>query len=348
MRLVLAGLVAALSVAGADSILVLGSAAAAGTGISLGLGGATGGIASGLAAIGLLGALKLGLLALAGTKAAVFGKGGGGYGGRGCSGYGGGCGGGHHSGGGGGHGGGGYVAVYSVPASGGGAYGGGGHGVGHGGGGGGGGGYGGGGIGGGHGGGGGGGHGGGGFGGGSSYASLDAGVGGDFGGSSYASLGGGGGGGGGSHHGYKKRSVAQEGFVGGAEEMQASPSEDAYFRLVRASDATRCGQRLVCELASRAGLGLEHDEQMILEVLKEKPAPSRRKDEARALYETAMKTGYSGAHCSATYKTCPYSSQQIMAVIRTIGEDVFNTRVLREKKHNIFFSLVSSEDEGGE
>jgi len=55
MRLVLAGLVAALSVAGADSILVLGSAAAAGTGISLGLGGATGGIASGLAAIGLLG-----------------------------------------------------------------------------------------------------------------------------------------------------------------------------------------------------------------------------------------------------------------------------------------------------
>jgi len=43
---------------------------------------------------------------LAGTKAAVFGKGGGGYGGRGCSGYGGGCGGGHHSGGGGGHGGG--------------------------------------------------------------------------------------------------------------------------------------------------------------------------------------------------------------------------------------------------
>ncbi|ROT75201.1 hypothetical protein C7M84_006285 [Penaeus vannamei] len=139
-----------------------------------------------------------------------------------------------------------------------------------------------------------------------------------------------------------------EGFVGGAEEMQASPSEDAYFRLVRASDATRCGQRLVCELASRAGLGLEHDEQMILEVLKEKPAPSRRKDEARALYETAMKTGYSGAHCSATYKTCPYSSQQIMAVIRTIGEDVFNTRVLREKKHNIFFSLVSSEDEGGE
>ncbi|XP_047491179.1 glycine-rich cell wall structural protein 1.8-like [Penaeus chinensis] len=374
MRALWAGLLAALSVAGADAILVLGSAAAAGTGVSLGLGGAAGGIASGLAAIGLLGkpqvvretallrvisrriqrALKLGLIALAGTKAAVFGKGGGcrggGYGGGGCGGgcggYRGGCGGGHH-GGGGGYGGGGYVAVYSVPAGGegdgygggghggGGGYGGGGSGGGHGGGHGGGGGgdvYGGVGFGSGHGGGGGAGGGGGGggyggsiedggFGGGSSYASLDAGVGGDFGGSSYASLGSGGGGG---HHGYRKRSVAQEGFPGSVQEMLERPSEDAYFRLVRAADASRCGQRLVCELASRAGLGLDLDEQMILEVLK--------KDEARACYETAMEAGYSGAACSTIYKTCPYSSQQMMAVIRTIGEDVFKTRVPRDEK----------------
>lgn len=60
MRAMWAGLLAALSVAGADAILVLGSAAAAGTGVSLGLGGAAGGIASGLAAIGLLGKPQVG------------------------------------------------------------------------------------------------------------------------------------------------------------------------------------------------------------------------------------------------------------------------------------------------
>lgn len=57
----------------------------------------------------------------------------------------------------------------------------------------------------------------------------------------------------------------------------------------------------------------------------------RRKDKARALYETAMEAGYSGAACSAIYKTCPYSSQQMMAVIRTV-EDVFKVRVLRDEK----------------
>lgn len=57
-RVLLAALVAALAVPYADSILALGGAAAAGTGISLGLGGAgglAGGLASGLAAVGLLG-----------------------------------------------------------------------------------------------------------------------------------------------------------------------------------------------------------------------------------------------------------------------------------------------------
>lgn len=64
---------------------------------------------------------------------------------------------------------------------------------------------------------------------------------------------------------------------------------------------------------------------------REKPDRAyHKKDEARALYETAMLTGYSGGACSAVYKTCPYTSQQMMAVIRSIGENVFSSKVLRD------------------
>lgn len=39
---------------------------------------------------------------------------------------------------------------------------------------------------------------------------------------------------------------------------------------------------------------------------------------SQAVYEVAMEAGYAGASCSDTYSSCPYTSQQMMAVARVV------------------------------
>jgi len=45
-------------------------------------------------------------------------------------------------------------------------------------------------------------------------------------------------------------------------------SEEEAFTLVHESDQSRCGERLVCELASRSRFGLLSDEESLLSLIK--------------------------------------------------------------------------------
>ncbi|XP_042210276.1 keratin, type II cytoskeletal 2 epidermal-like [Homarus americanus] len=167
---------------------------------------------------------------------------------------------------------------------------------------------------------------GGGIGGLSSYSEVGS-VGGGIGGGGFGSGFGGGGGGVSSYSSYRRRrrSITNSENVGASTETKEAISEDTYFKLVKAADSTRCGQRLVCELAARVGLGLQPDEQIILDLLKEKPEDESKKNEARSLYEAAMAAGYDGESCKKLYSSCPYTSQQMMAVVRTIGQEITGT-----------------------
>lgn len=51
---------------------------------------------------------------------------------------------------------------------------------------------------------------------------------------------------------------------------------------------------------------------------RQNPDSGAGKTVSQAVYEVAMEAGYAGASCSDTYSSCPYTSQQIMAVARVV------------------------------
>lgn len=51
---------------------------------------------------------------------------------------------------------------------------------------------------------------------------------------------------------------------------------------------------------------------------RQNPNSGTDKTVSQAVYEVAMEAGYAGASCSDTYSSCPYTSQQIMAVVRVV------------------------------
>lgn len=64
---------------------------------------------------------------------------------------------------------------------------------------------------------------------------------------------------------------------------------------------------------------------------RQKPNEEHKKSDARALYEVAMQAGYAGVSCKDAYHTCPYTSQQIMAVIRAVGDDLSTSQHLQRE-----------------
>jgi len=109
--------------------------------------------------------------------------------------------------------------------------------------------------------------------------------------------------------------------------------EEEAFRLVHRSDASHCGERLVCELArreraaasGRAALSgqaaLSRDERSILELVQATPTDAAQ-DGARNLYVEALHRGYRLRPCNRLYHACPFSSSQIMSLVSSMAVDL--------------------------
>ncbi|XP_063841671.1 uncharacterized protein LOC135089685 isoform X2 [Scylla paramamosain] len=104
-------------------------------------------------------------------------------------------------------------------------------------------------------------------------------------------------------------------------QLLQTEAQKKYFEEVRAVDSSRCGHRMVCEVAARAakGLSLLPEEIFILKVLWHQQEQQKGQGGAREEYEAATQTGYRGTSCSATYSSCPYSARQLMAVVNVIS-----------------------------
>ncbi|XP_042885848.1 keratin, type I cytoskeletal 13-like [Penaeus japonicus] len=93
-------------------------------------------------------------------------------------------------------------------------------------------------------------------------------------------------------------------------------SEAADLDAMVSDDRLGCAQRLLCELALKPLDRLKADEYAILALVNDEKAKAGVKQLSKA-----AQAGEGGADCSALFNGCPFSAQDIMAVVRAVAEE---------------------------
>lgn len=130
------------------------------------------------------------------------------------------------------------------------------------------------------------------------------------------------GGHGGYEHGWRRRRDAGEDI----------DTEEA-FEQVKRSDPTRCTERLVCEIASKAAFNpsqLHDDEAGILSIVTSNKHSYR--SAAHNQLEGAMREGYRNINCQALYSSCEFNSAQMMDLVRVASQSFYNSSPMSVKQ----------------